>query len=310
VCPEGIAREWVVMICDAHLHYVPPKIGIYTSFYHGLWQDKERLFAFLQENQIARSLLAYPTTDAYKRLRSHGEVAQIYNQEMESLVKENSGIIACGILNSEDVNTLPAQINELADHGFRAVSLASSVNGEFIVNRMAAAFKALQKNDMAVFIHPQTENPAGFDRIKDALLMPVLEYSFDLSLCLGLLMVEGVLEEFNIKFIFSSLGGSAPFLKDRFDRVYSMLRGRGMVKDLGKLPSAILKRVYADTSGATLENIKMAVDLFGEDKILWGSDYPVSGDIKANLAMLDGLGARIKEKIVRENFLGVFPDRD
>jgi aminocarboxymuconate-semialdehyde decarboxylase len=85
-----------------------------------------------------------------------------------------------------------------------------------------------------------------------------------------------------------------------------MLRAREMVKDLGKLPSEIFKKVYVDTSGASLSNIKLAIDLFGEDKILWGSDYPVSGDVKSNLAMLDGLGPEVKEKITSNNFIKIF----
>jgi aminocarboxymuconate-semialdehyde decarboxylase len=123
---------------------------------------------------------------------------------------------------------------------------------------------------------------------------------------MGLLMMEGVFDAYNVKFIFSSLGGIIPFLKDRFDRVYSMLRERGIVKDLGRVPSEILKNVYVDTSGASLKNIELAIDLFGEDKILWGSDYPVCGNIKAYLKMLDGLGQETKQKIISGNFKNIF----
>jgi predicted TIM-barrel fold metal-dependent hydrolase len=136
--------------------------------------------------------------------------------------------------------------------------------------------------------------------------MPVLEYSFDSSMFLGILMMEGILEKFNINFIFSSLGGVTPFLKDRFDRVYMMLKTRDMVKDLGRSPSEILKRVYVDTSGSSLANIKLAIDLFGEDKILWGSDYPVPPNIKDNITQLDALGKDTAEKIVSGNFHSLF----
>jgi predicted TIM-barrel fold metal-dependent hydrolase len=118
--------------------------------------------------------------------------------------------------------------------------------------------------------------------------------------------MEEILEKFKINFIFSSLGGIVPFLKDRFDRVYTMLRNREMVKDLKKLPSEILNKVYVDTSGSSLQNIRLALELFGEDKILWGSDYPVSGDIKSNLAMLDALDCKIKQKIIGDNFVNIF----
>ncbi|MBN3041111.1 MAG: amidohydrolase family protein, partial [Candidatus Omnitrophica bacterium] len=145
-----------------------------------------------------------------------------------------------------------------------------------------------------------------FERIKDPLLMPVLEYSFDASMFMGLLMMEGIIEKYKVKFIFSSLGGITPFLKDRFDRVYQMLRKRQIVKDLGKLPTEILKKIYVDTSGASLGNIRLALELFTEDKLLWGSDYPVCAGIADNLKMLDALGEKTKEKIISSNFKSIF----
>jgi predicted TIM-barrel fold metal-dependent hydrolase len=118
--------------------------------------------------------------------------------------------------------------------------------------------------------------------------------------------MEGIIDKYNINFIFSSLGGVAPFLKDRFDRVYPMLLGRKMVKDLGRLPSQILKKVYVDTSGASFKNIELAIELFGEDKILWGSDYPVNPLIEDNLKMLNGFSSATKARIISENFLKIF----
>jgi predicted TIM-barrel fold metal-dependent hydrolase len=170
------------------------------------------------------------------------------------------------------------------------------------MDKLKPLFEAAEKNKLAVFVHPQTINPIGFERVKDPLLMPVLEYSFDSSIFLGSLMMEGILEKFNVNFIFSSLGGVTPFLKDRFDRVYAMLRARELVKDLGKLPSEILKKVYVDTSGASLANIKLAIDLFGEDKILWGSDYPVAPHVDDNIAMINALGKETADKIISGNF--------
>jgi predicted TIM-barrel fold metal-dependent hydrolase len=198
------------------------------------------------------------------------------------------------------------QLKNLKEAGFKGISIASSQDGKFILDKLQPLFEAAEKNKLAIFVHPQTINPIGFERVKDPLLMPVLEYSFDNSMFLGLLMMEGILEKFDINFIFSSLGGVLPFLKDRFDRVYLMLRNRQLVKDLGKLPSQILNKVYVDTSGASLQNIKLAIELFGEDKILWGSDYPVNVDITTNLSMLAQLGSEIKSKITFKNFTKLF----
>ena len=279
---------------------------MHTAFYKGIWTDKDKLYSFLDKHDIDKALLVYPSTDAHLKLGGFKKVCALYNTSAARLISENKKIIVAGLIDLDDTVNISSQVEELKSQGFKAISIASSHNGEFIVKELEPLFSAAQNQQLAIFVHPQTINPIGFERVKDPLLMPVLEYSLDSSMFLGLLMMEGVLERFNIKFIFSSLGGVTPFLKERFDRVYMMLRSREIVKDLGKLPSEILKSVYVDTSGASLKNIELAIDLFGEDKILWGSDYPVSGDIAGNLSMLDGLGKEVKEKIVSANFSKIF----
>jgi predicted TIM-barrel fold metal-dependent hydrolase len=293
------------MLCDCHIHFIPQELGSKTTFYKGVWTDKAKLHDFLDQSKIDKAFLVYPSTDATAKMTEQEE-AMIYNQAAQALMHENKKIIAAGILDFNDEENLSEQVTILAESGFKAVSVASSHKGAFILPKLTDLFEACEKHKLAIFVHPQAINPIGFDRVKDPLLMPVLEYSFDVSMCLGLLMMEGILEKYNVNFIFASLGGVAPFLKDRFDRVYPMLLGRGMVKDLGKTPSQVLRKVYVDTAGASLKNIEMAIELFGEDKILWGSDYPVNPPIADNLKMLDDLPAGIKTKVTSANFLKPF----
>ncbi|HIE35968.1 MAG TPA: hypothetical protein EYP89_01885 [Candidatus Omnitrophica bacterium] len=294
------------MFIDSHLHFIPKDIASLSTFYKGIWQDKEKLFSFLEENRIKKALIVYPFTDAYLNLKNgFEEEVEIYNKNIELLIKENEKIVAFGLVDWRKKN-LDAHLKDLKMRGFKGICLPSSFEGKFFVKEMFNFFETIQKHNLVIFIHPQTRNPVGFERVKDALLTPVLEYSFDISLFLGLLLTEEILERFKIKFIFAFLAGVVPFLKDRFDRVYTMLRKRGLVKDLGNLPSSILKNVYVDTSGCNLAQIKMAIDLFGEEKILWGSDYPVNLNVEENLKMLEELGEKTKTKIIYENFFQIF----
>jgi len=294
------------MICDAHIHFIPKELSAYTAFYKGIWTDKDKLLDFLDKNNTERALLVYPSTDAHLKLEVFSRVCEIYNKNLEEIIKENPKIIGAGIIDIDNLETISSQVDNLKNRGFRAISISSSHNGKFLVKELIPLFKAAQANNLPIFVHPQTINPIGYERIKDPLLMPVLEYSFDSSMFMGLLMVEEILDKFAVKFIFSSLGGVVPFLRDRFDRVYAMLRKREIVKDLGNNPSEILKKVYVDTSGASLANIKLAIDLFGENHILWGSDYPVNPPVNENIKLLDALGPDTKELITHKNFLELF----
>lgn len=293
------------MLADAHIHFIPEEVAVCTAFFKGVWSDKQKLYEFLERENIEKALLVYPSTDAYLKLGAEQEIA-IYNQRIAEILRENSRIIGAGLINPENLNSIGSELKELKEKRFQAVSIASSYRGKFIVEELKPLFAAAQEQNLAIFIHPQTINPIGLERLKDPLLMPVLEYSFDISACLGLLMMSGILEEFEVKFIFSSLAGVAPYLKERFDRIYAMLRAREMVKDLKSKPSEILKKVYVDTSGASLPNIRLALDLFGEEHLLWGSDYPVNGNIEDNLNDLEKLGRPTREKITRTNLLNLF----
>lgn len=291
-------------LCDAHIHFIPQELAVHTAFYQGTWTDKEKLYAFLDEHHVEKALLAYPSTDAHLHL-GNARVCQVYNAAVAHVVKENPRIIAAGLVDLDNADAIQPAVQALKDEGFAALSIASSYDGKFVVRELRPLLEAAQQHRLPVVVHPQTINPIGFDRVQDPLLMPVLEYSLDSSMFLGLLVMENLLEQYEVTFVFSSLGGIVPFLKDRFDRVYTMLRARGLVRDLGKLPSEIMRQVYVDTAGAPLKNIQLAIDLFGEDRLLWGSDYPVVGDIRRDLDSLGRLG-QVGEKIAYANFSRVF----
>ena len=293
-------------LCDAHIHYIPEELSVHTTFYKGAWTDKQKLFEHLDTHNIEKALLVYPSTDAHLKLGSMAAACDLYNKALEGILKEDSRIIASGIIDIEDLSTVDQAAAQFKEKGFGAISIASSHNGQFLVEQLKPLFKASAEYGLPLFVHPQTANPIGFERVKDPLLMPVIEYSTDISMFLGLLMMEGILEQYKVTFIFSALAGVIPFLKERFDRVYMMLRSRGMVKDLGGMPSDILKGVYADTSGSSLAHVQLAIDLFGEDHIVWGSDYPVNVDIQSNLAEFDPLGQRLKQKITHSNLGNLF----
>ncbi|MFO8052357.1 MAG: amidohydrolase family protein [Candidatus Omnitrophota bacterium] len=295
----------MIMINDAHIHFIPKEISEQTSFYKGIWADKSKLFSYLEQNNIEKALVTYPSTDAHLQL-GYKKICQIYNKAQEELIRENPKIVAAGLVDLEQKEQIFKQVKNLSERGFRALNLSSSYQGKFLVEELIPLFRAAQEFKLPIFVHPQTINPIGFQRVGDPLLMPVLEYSFDSSMFMGLLMTKGILQKFEVDFIFSSLGGIIPFLKNRFDRVYTMLRKREIVKDLGDLPSKILKKVYVDSSGASFENIKMALDFFGPDHILWGSDYPVCGNLQDSLKRLDELGGELKNKIISKNFSKLF----
>ncbi len=294
------------MINDFHAHFIPESIGKHTSFFKGVWSDKQAFTRFLDENNIAKAHIVYPSTDAYLKI-GWQDLAEKYNREILAFMEEGQGRIIGSALVPLEGEIAEGFLSGLKSKGFRSISLPSSHEGKFIVDKFRDVLGFAEKYRLSVFIHPQIINPIGFERVKDPLLMPVFEYSFDVSMCLGLFMMEGVFRDFtNLRVVFSSLSGVAPFLKDRFDGVYQMLKSRGMVKDLGDTPSSIMKQAYVDLSGIKSESmVRTAVEFFGGEHIIFGSDYPANRDISAQLKALDFLNSEATERIMIENFLGV-----
>ncbi|MBL7151981.1 MAG: amidohydrolase family protein, partial [Candidatus Omnitrophica bacterium] len=99
------------------------------------------------------------------------------------------------------------------------------------------------------------------------------------------------------KFIFAYFGGVTPYLSQRYDATYQMLRGINFVKDLGANPTEYLKNIYVDTSGdRTKANFLSALELVGPKHLLWGSDWPAKKDIAGSIAAVRSLDISEQDK--------------
>ncbi|MDD2927672.1 MAG: amidohydrolase family protein, partial [Candidatus Omnitrophica bacterium] len=121
-------------------------------------------------------------------------------------------------------------------------------------------------------------------------------------ICIGKLLMSDILRDYRTKFIFGHFGGVIPFLANRFDATYQMLRGINFVKDLKAKPSELLKNIYVDTSGDTTKaNFQAALELLGPRHILWGSDWPAKRDIASGMQAVRDLDISEEDK---DNILG------
>lgn len=288
------------MIIDSHSHYLPQKIAENTTFYKVHWSDIDAQLKTMDESRVDKAILLYPTTDAHINMGERNKVCSTYNGELSKIIqKYKHRFIGAGILPIDNNQAMLTELARIKDSGLNAISLASSFEGKFLdEERFYPVYEEAEKSGLAIFVHSQILNPIGFERVKDPLLMPVVEFLFDITMCLGKMMMAGIFEKFpNLNFIFAHFGGVTPFLKDRFDTTYNMLRQRGFVKDLGKNPTEILGNVYVDTSGVRSASLfNLALEFFSADKILWGSDYPANRKISDSINTVKGLNISEEDK--------------
>ena len=267
-------------IIDAHSHYMPPEVAKNTAFFKVNWSDIDRQLAVMDANSIERALLLYPTSDAHLNMGGWQNLCRVYNKEIAAVVQKYQGrFIGAGIVPVDSPNQFGAELKRIQDLGLKVISLASSYDGKYLDEEIFfPIYEFAQKNNMPVHVHPQIMHPIGEDRVRDPLLTPVLEYVFDVSICIGKMMVSGTFLKFpNVKFIFAHYGGVLPLVKERFDTTYAMLLKRGFVKDLKKNPSEYFKGLYLDMSGSkSVGSLLCALELTDASHILFGSDFPAN----------------------------------
>jgi len=277
-------------IIDAHSHYIPPEIARNTAFFKVGWSDLERQLASMDQNKIDRALLLYPTSDAHVNMGGWAKVCRVYNDGIASVVKKiPSRFIGAGILPIDDSEAILDELKRFEDLGLKVISLASSYDGIYLDDeKFYPVFEFAHKKNLPIHVHPQIMSPIGEERLKDPLLSPVLEYVFDVSVCIGRMMMNGIFLKFSdVKFIFAHYGGVLPIVKERFDNTYVMLRKRNFVKDLMKLPGEYFKNLYFDTSGSkSSASLMCALEMVEATHILWGSDYPVNQNVPGSIAVI------------------------
>ena len=289
------------MIIDAHSHWLPEEIINNAHFFHKGWGDIEAQLKVMQGAGIDKAVLSYPTSDAQIKLGGLGEVARIFNNNIAGIIKRYPDkFIGAAVLPVD--NTLD-MLDELKrarqDLGFKAISLASSYEGIYLDDKaFLPIYTQAEKENIPVFVHSQIIKPIGSERVQDPLLTPVIEYIFDTTICIGKLLMSGALKEFaKVKFIFAYFGGVTPYLSQRYDATYQMLRGINFVKDLGANPTEYLKNIYVDTSGdRTKANFLSALELVGPKHLLWGSDWPAKKDIAGSIAAVRSLDISEQDK--------------
>ena len=277
-------------IIDAHSHYMPPVVAKNTAFFKVAWSDVDRQLSLMDECGIAKALLLYPTSDAHLNMGGWGKLAEVYNNEIGMLTaKYNDRFIGAGILPPDDKKSLSRALRVFQDQNLKVISMASSYDGKYLDDEyFHEVYEFAQNTKMPIHIHPQIMNPIGEERVKDPLLTPVLEYVFDVSVCIGKMMMSGTFLKFpEVKFIFAHYGGVLPLVRERFDNTYMMLRKRNNVKDLFKLPWDYFRKLYFDMSGTKSKAaLQCTLEVTDASHILFGSDFPANQNVPQSIAVI------------------------
>jgi len=322
----------MVRVIDVHNHYYPDEYLNAVDEMDGpisVGEDEEGRSVLLSDGSRIVTLTP-PMTNLEARL-DEMENAGVDHQlisltapNVTFLSKENSAELAriCNdayaeindeydqfsMLASLPLNDPDAALDEarraIEDRGLSGFIIGSNIEGTTLNDPDFEPFYELVDDlDVPIFIHPMT--PAGNEVMNEYRLAPLVGFENEITMAITRLIFDGVLERHDIDIHLSHLGGTVPYLVERLNngyRAYPECR-----EHISHPPEHYLENVHFDTVSFHEPALRCAIDSFGAEQLLLGSDYPhVIGDINRAVTDIETLElsatdrARIKSKNVEE----------
>jgi len=237
------------------------------------------------------------------------DVATQWNEEMAGAQRKYPGRLwASAAVPLVDIRIAIEVVDDAVNRlGLMGVNMPGSIGSDPRIDaeRLEPFYARVEELGLPVFLHPT-----------DALFVDMLDgYGGALHLSLGRvievsvaamrLVLSGVMERHpKLKIVMSHTGGALPYQSGRMDK------NSGAAK-LPRPASSYLKRMYTDTVSPHVAGMKFAIDYYGIDHVMYGTDYPC-WDPATALKLLDevGLSKEDRQKIFYDNARRILGLRD
>ncbi len=191
--------------------------------------------------------------------------------------------------------------------GAVGVVVLGNIGGKPLTDPLfAPVWKAIDDKALPVFIHPTTPPGIGEMGMNEFALTPPLGFTFDTSLCVARLILDGFIDRHpNLKIIAGHGAGTIPYLIGRMDWCWEQLPAAR--EKIQRKPSEYLRQMYCDSVLFRQDALALAVGVFGEDNVMYGSDYPHHiGDMTGCLARVNNLPDAARQKVRGRNVQKIF----
>lgn len=216
-------------------------------------------------------------------------VARDANDELADLVAGSGG--ALGGLATLPWQDAPAAVGELdraGSLGLKGAMACSNVGGRWLDDpAFDPVFEAAATRSMPLLLHPTV--PADVSGLAEHGLICAAGFLFDTTTAVLRMIFAGTFDRHpRLEVVLAHAGSLLPLLAGRADREIS--RGALSAPPLGgRRPSDVLRRLHTDTVAGSPRALALAVDLFGADRVCFGSDYPFN-DQREALALVRDAG--------------------
>ena len=249
--------------------------GIYLDF-QGPMIDLEALFERMNGDGVDVLICSTePALDVtgWNPEEANG-AARMLNELKAEAQRDNPGrFYGLATLPMQDPAAAIAELDyAISELGLVGVCIPSNFNGSPITSpELMPVYKKMEELDAPLFLHP-TRSIAN-ERLPDYGLEYAIGYMFDTSTAALNLIFSGTMDECpDLKIVHPHLGAVLPYLADRIDVEYKTPWAGN--EGFPGLPSDYMKRFYTDVVNNNPGALRMAIDFYGIDKILFASDFP------------------------------------
>ena len=241
------------------------------------WFDIDEQLAFMDglghEIDVVCSIGPFSIAFSYMPKEMGRDLATLWNEEMAGAQAKHPGRVwasaAVPLIDTDTaIGVVDHAINKL---GLMGVNLPGSVGADPRIDheRLEPFYDYVEKLGVPLFLHPT-----------DAVFQDMLAQDYGGALFLSLgrvievsvaamrLVFSGIMERHpNLKVVMSHTGGALPYQAGRMDK-------NGKAAKLPHEPSTYIKRMYTDTVSPHSAGMKFAIEYYGVDHVMYGTDYP------------------------------------
>jgi len=275
------------MRLDVHAHYFSKE---YLALLERLGIDAQRLepghrllhptreadfaerFAAMDRAGVDKQILSVSGVTPYSlEERNAVEGARFANDCYAGIVRElPARFAAFGVLPMPHVVASLAEIaRALDDLDLWGVTIMTSILGTSLADpAFDPIYSELDRRGAVLFIHPAGLACGSAELVATGLTWP-LGAPFEDSMAILELLQTGFTQRFpRIRTIVPHLGGTLPFIIQRLDHMAQRyMPGKGVPRDE-------MRKFWYDTVNAYPPSLRLAIETFGIDRVVFGTDWP------------------------------------
>jgi aminocarboxymuconate-semialdehyde decarboxylase len=268
------------------------------------WFDLDKQFEYMDglghQVDVVCSIGPFSVAFSDMPLAEGRDYALMWNEEMAGAQRKYPGRLwASAAVPLQDTRAAIEVVDDAVNRlGLMGVNLPGSVGTDARIDseRLEPFYAHCEKLGLPLFLHPTDvifqDALDGYDGALHLSLGRVIE----VSVAAMRIILSGMMERHpKLKIVMSHTGGSLPYQAGRMDKN----------SKAAKLPKPVqdyMKRMYTDTVSPHSAGMKFAIDYYGIDHVMYGTDYPC-WDPAACLKLLDEikLSPADKQKLFYDN---------